>query len=177
MIRTVNGRNIRILGANAESIGEIPSSIIYLNYIPNSFISNGTGTPDFAKLVPDVIIFRAAFTKTGTQRGHTFRLWWNTLLNVSGATQLATFQIANTVLYAQFYRRILFTSSNTARIMNFNFDSNTDVGDYNTTLSTVTISPNWTTVDGYFFFTCDQSTPLFPGPTDTIKSLYFSAEI
>ncbi len=174
MIRTINNRNLRIISnGNLLNVGAPTQSKIFTTSINNSYISNGFGTPDFAKLVPDVITFRSSFTKTGTASGVTFRLYWNTSLSTSGATQLATFQITNTITHVNFHRRIFFTNSNTARLMNTTYDSTTDIGDYNTTLSTVTIS-NWTTQEGYFFFACDAVSPF---ATDTLSQIYFSAEI
>jgi len=173
MIRNVNGRYVRILGNFGLVDAGPPTQLLYLNSIPNSSISNGFGTPNFGKLLPDVIVFRALFTKTGTTSGLTIRLYWNTAVDVNGATQLATFQTLNTSTYIQFSRKIFFEFGDTARIMNFTYDSNDDVGDFSTTHSRINI-PNWSTQTGFFFLTCDSVGPF---ATDVIKKVYFSAEI
>ena len=173
MIRNVNGRYVRILGDCELTDAGSPTQSLYLNSIPNSSISNGFGTPNFSKLLPDVIVFRALFTKTGTTSGLTIRLYWNTAVDVNSAIQLATFQTINTSTYIQFSRKIFFEFADTARIMNVTYNSLDDVGDFATIHSRINI-PNWSTQTGFFFLTCDQVSPF---ATDVIKNVYFSAEI
>ena len=173
MIRNVNGRYVRIIGDCQLTNAGSPTQSLYLSSIPNSSISNGSGDPNFGELLPDVIVFRALFTKTGTSSALTIRFYWNTTVNVLGATQLAIFQTLNTSTYIQFSRKIFFEFGDTARIMNVTYDSNGDVGDFPTTHSRINI-PNWSTQTGFFFLTCDAVSPF---ATDVIKNVYFSAEI
>lgn len=167
MIRKINNKNLRILSGNTQSSG-LPTSLLYLNSVRSGSLSS-----DSNRIIdpPNVVIFRAAFEKSNTTTGLTCSFYWNTTVDVSGATQLATFRIAQTSRYQQFSRRIYFTNSNTALLMNVNFNQSLDNGDNATTLSTVSVT-NWSTTDGYFFFTCAAES----GTSDTITNIYLTAE-
>ena len=163
MIRKINGKRVRILSEGSQSRFEVPTG----NTIINSVLISANELKS-----PDTLIIRAAVLKSGTTNTLTMRLYWNTTTSTVGATQLGLYGIGASTQYVQFYRRIFFSDNSTGIMMNTSFNSLTDMGDYGTTISTVSIS-NWLSTTGYFFISIDG----VGGATDQVSNVYISLEI
>lgn len=164
MIRKINGEFTRIVSGTAESGLILPTALTLMNYI---FIAGNVIK------VGDVLTLRAAILKTGTTNSYVIRLYWNTLYTTSGATQLGVYTIPTTARHVQFYRRIHFSSSSAGKSLNTTFNTQNDMGDSATTMSTTSIT-NWLTSDGFFFLTVDAGGARL---TDSIQTIYLSGEI
>lgn len=163
MIRKINGKRVRILSDGVQTRFIIPTG----NTIINDVIISANELKS-----PDTLTLRSAVLKSGTTNTLTMRLYWNTTLSTVGATQLGLYGIAASTQYVQFYRRIFFSDNSTGIMMNTGFNATNDMGDYGTTISTVSIS-NWLSTTGYFFITIDG----VGGATDEVSGVYLSLEI
>lgn len=163
MIRKINGKRVRILSDGVQTRFIIPTG----NTIINDVIISANELKS-----PDTLTLRSAVLKSGTTNTLTMRLYWNTTVSTVGATQLGLYGIAASTRYVQFYRRIFFSDNSTGIMMNTGFNATNDMGDYGTTISTVSIS-NWLSTTGYFFITIDG----VGGATDEVSGVYLSLEI
>lgn len=151
MIRKINGKNCRIPSGNSPSTWQLSTTNpIYLGYV---YVGANTIK------VGDTIFLRSllsSFSLSPEYVTDTIRLYWNTSVDVSGATQLAEFTLGvNTTGYS-FSRRIHFPSISTGKIINIAFNIGNDSGDFVTTISTPSIT-NWLSSNGYFFLTADAN--------------------
>jgi hypothetical protein len=164
MIRKINNVFARIESPCDEQAAQSPSgALIYLDAVRIK--------ADRIK-VGDTLCIRSAILKSGTALTCVARLYWNTSVNVSGATQLAQFSISSSSRHSSFLRRIHFDTNSSAKIIRTNFDTTNDMGDFSIVFTTVSIT-NWLSTTGYFFITIDAT-----GRTsETLKTLYISAEI
>jgi hypothetical protein len=166
MIRKINGQQLRIPSGAAPETAVTPA-------VAAPFIMTNTCSIQANKLSPgDTLIIRAAIRKTGTSNSFTLRVYWNTTVTTSGATQLALYTISASTLYFQFHRKIHFQSNNVAKIMNTAFNAINDGGDQATTISSVSIA-NWLSTSGVFFMEIQTGVRA----TDTIRSLYITVEV
>lgn len=163
MIRKINGKRVRILSDGTQTRFIIPTG----NTILNDVIISANELKS-----PDTLTLRSAVLKSGTTNTLTMRLYWNTTLSTVGATQLGLYGIAASTQYVQFYRRIFFSDNSTGLMMDTVFNATNDMGDYATTISTVSIS-NWLSTTGYFFISIDG----VGGATDEVSGVYLSLEI
>lgn len=165
MIRNINTISSRPLSDNYSISYEVPTTTKILNRV--FFDANELSAPN-------VYAFRSVILKSGTTNSYVFRLYWNTTLSTTGATLLASYELpATNIRYISINRKIFFDTSTTAQIMNPSYSaSTTDIGDFPTTLSSVSVS-NWLSTAGYFFISCDAS----PSGVDSIKGLYLSIEV
>lgn len=174
MIRSINGKSARILSGTASTTPVPPIFLTYLGYVyvpENTFKS------------PEVLKIRASILKSGTGNLYTVRLYWNTSLDVSGAVQLAQFQMGTT-LQTQFIRRININSEvldpgppvsilTNLKLLDVTYNGNDDRGDYPTITSELQIA-NFRSSDSYFFLTVDGAGGRI---SDTISCLYITAEV
>jgi hypothetical protein len=164
MIRKINNVFARIESPCDEQASQSPQgALIYLDGVLIK--------ADRIK-VGDTIWIRSVILKSGTSLTCTGRLYWNTSINTSGATQLAVFTISSSTRHFGFLRRIHFPSQNSGVIMRVTTDLSTDMGDQATNTTSIAI-PGWLSTTGYFFITIDATgrTP------ETLKTLYISVEI
>lgn len=164
MIRKINGKQVRILSGNVEQAAQLPTVTLLLDYV---YVAGGTFK------VGDVIFIRTSLLKSGTANSYVIRLYWNTTYSTSGATQIATYTIPSADRNTFLFRRLHFSTSATALVLNTSFSSNNDMGDSATTFSTVSVA-SWLSTSGYFFLSCDAGGARI---TDTIRTLYISMEI
>lgn len=164
MIRKINNVFARIESPCDEQAAQNPSgSLIYLDGIK----------VDAGRIkVGDTICIRAVILKSGTALSCVARLYWNTTINTSGATQLGQVTISASARHCAFNRRIHFSSSSIGVSMKTTYDTLVDIGDFPTQISTTSIT-NWLNTNGYFFITIDAT-----GRTsETLRTLYISVEI
>ncbi len=164
MIRKINPIFARPLSENNIEPYVVPTGVTYLNKIivdANELSS------------PNVYTLRSVILKSGTTNSYTFRLYWNTTVTTAGATLLASYTLpATTIQYIAIARYLYFDTNSTLQIMNPNYTAAaSDIGDFPTTASTITVS-NWLSNSGYFFVSCDAA----PSGVDSVGSTYLSIE-
>jgi hypothetical protein len=162
MIRKANGQNLRIT-ANAQVGSEsacVSETILGSVTLPPNFLSAGA-----------IITVRNSCRKSSTSSAFTYKLYFNTTANITGALQLGTFTVSNTSVSPNIYRRFVFTSATTAAGLASTFSASNDVGDFTSTVATFTFT-NWLVGGGVFFVTGLRS-----AGTDTLQLINISLEV
>jgi hypothetical protein len=167
MIRKFNETYIRPLSGLTQSgnlslFSTSPSNVI-ANHLPVSANQFNTG---------DVIRIRSHWTKSGSTDSTTLRLWFNTSLSTSGATDLGYISMSGGRLQILFSRRLCFFSSSTAVGMS-SFDTSHGDGPVSTSIQTYSIT-NWLSSSGFFFMTYSTTNSKV---VDNVNCLYISIEI
>jgi hypothetical protein len=163
MIRKANGQNLRIT-ANAQvgsTFACASETILGSVTLPPDFLSSGA-----------IITVRNSCTKSSTSSPFTYKLYFNTTANITGALQLGTFSAGVGDFSPNIYRRFVFTNTTTARGLASTFSTSNDVGDVvGATVATFTFT-NWLVGGGVFFVTGFRGSG-----TDTLQLINISLEV
>ena len=118
-----------------------------------------------------IIAITTGLIKSGTVGTFTIKLYFNTTVTISGATQMGTYSVLAAGTSPSIYRRFVFDSATTAKGMTSSFSATNDTGDQATPVATYTIS-SWLETGGYFFITGLRLTG-----TETLQSVKMTIEV
>lgn len=169
MIRKFNDTYLRPLSDLSQT-----GNLAIFSLSPGNVIANWLVMEANQFKTGDIVRIRSFWTKTGTRDTTAIRLWFNTTLSTSGATQLAFFNFVAGNRQQMFTRRFCFLSPSSAVGMLSTFDATHGEAEQATTIETFSIS-NWLTNSGYFFMT--YSTTNSKGFGESVNGYYLSIEV
>ncbi len=141
MIRKINDIDIKLLGSgndSATTTSNVSPVLLKSVLVPANTIK-----------IYDNIRVRSLFRKeTVNSTTYNIYLYWNTSAALNGSeTQVAIYNVLGTEPSPNLYRTINVGASDTFYVMNTSFSSLSDIGDFNTTISSLTVDYS---IDGYF---------------------------